>query len=317
MLLAASASTQQPEPAPYVLPDHTIQVVTAPSLSGVVRSLNQLFTASHPGVKFTVLEGDNYSAMAALTFDRSAFAPLGCEYTRIGLGDNLKIAAEPIGFRIAHASLSPGKAVPALGVIVNAANPLATLSMTQLTRIFAVGGPTSDIVSWSQAGISGPLADREIHPIGPLASDYIDSDDPQAGEFLSTERMSGLNMNHRYTALPHYAEVVKRVEEDPAAVGITALNIPLGNVKVIALKSDTGAPAHPTAADIAIGRYPLDRFVYIYLRVAKGSSVQPFAKDYMRLVLSDDGQKVIAADSSGYLPLNPGELAEERARLDR
>ena len=178
--IAATASRGQPpypstssspvaprDHAAYVLPDGTIQIVTCSRLAGVVRALNHVFTATHPGVTFTVLEGDNYSAMAALTFDRTAFAPLGSEYTRIGLGDNLKIAAEPIGFRIAHASLSPGIGVPALGVIVNSTNPLTSLSITQLERTFAVGGPVGDIVTWGQAGVAGPLADSEIHPIGP------------------------------------------------------------------------------------------------------------------------------------------------------
>ena len=173
MVSAATAAAQTPAPvrprgdAAYVLPDGTVQVVTCAAMAGVVGALNQLFTAANPGVTFSVQVGDNYSAMAALTFDRSAFVPLGTEYTRIGLGDNLKIAAEPVGFRIAHATLTPGPGVPALGVIVNRANPLTALSMSQLTRMFAVGAPAGDIATWGQAGVSGPLADREVHPMGP------------------------------------------------------------------------------------------------------------------------------------------------------
>jgi phosphate transport system substrate-binding protein len=303
--------------AGYVQPDGTIRIVASAKLAGAVRALNQLFSATHPGVKFAVLDGDNYSAMAALTFDRSAFAPLGCEYTRIGLADNLKIAAEPIGFRIAHASLSPGDVVPALGVIVNASNPIATLTMTQLTRVFAVGGPAGDIATWGQAGVTGPLAVREVHPFGPLASDYTDSEDPQAGEFFSVDKMAGLNMNHRYGALARYSDVVQRVREDPAAIGVTALNIPLNDVKVIGLRSDTGLPSQGSAADISAGRYPLDRFVYIYLRVGKGAPVDAFGKEYLRMVLSAEGQRVIASEDAGYLPLSAAELAEERAKLDQ
>jgi phosphate transport system substrate-binding protein len=332
LLLAITASARGQSPLPgkyapakvaprdhagYILPDGTIQIVTSTRLAGIVRALNRVFTATHPGVRFTVLEGDNYSAMAALTFDRTAFAPLGSEYTRIGLGDNLKIAADPIGFRIAHASLSPGIGVPALGVIVNSSNPIASLSMTQLTRMFAVGGPVGDIATWGQAGITGPLAQREVHPVGPMPSDYSDSEDPQVGEFLSTDKMNSLNMNHRYIALARYADVVQRVKEDPAAVGITALNIPLNDVKVIALKGDMGSPVQGSAAEIAGGRYPLDRFVYIYLRVGKGMPPDPFGKEYLRTVLSEEGQRAIAAEAAGYIPLNAGELAEERARLDQ
>jgi phosphate transport system substrate-binding protein len=306
------------EHAAYVLPDGTVQVVTDSGLAGVVRALNELYVSTHGGVKFSVLEGDNYSAMAALTFDRTAIAPLGTEYTRIGLGDNLKIAAEPVGFRIAHASLKAGTRVPALGVIVNPSNPVTSLSMGQLTRMFAVGGPAGDIARWGQAGVNGPLAEREVHPMGPLPSDYLDSEDPQAGEFLSTEKMNGLNMNHSYIGMARYADVVQRVSEDPAAIGIAALNVELGNVKIVPLKwTEAGLPSQGNVADIAAGRYPLDRYVYIFLRVGKGMPLDAFAKEYMRMVLSTEGQRVIAGEASGYIPLNEGELAQERAKLEQ
>lgn len=328
LILSAAATTgQSPHYAPvqvpprehaaYVMRDGSIQVITPSALAGAVRALNALYVSTHPNTRFSVLEGDNYSSMAALTFDRTAFAPLGTEFTRIGLGDNLKIAAEPIGFRIAHASLTPAARVPALGIIVNPANPIASLSLTQVVRIFAVGGPSGDIATWGQAGPKGDIAERQIHPVGPLPSDYLDSEDPQVGEFLSTGKMGGLNMNHTYLPMARYADIVQRVSEDPAAIGITALNRQLSNVKVIALKNtDSGPAVRPTALDIAAGRYPLDRFIYIYLRNGKGLPLDEFGKDYMRMVLSEAGQQAIASEAAGYIPLNAGELAEERAKLD-
>jgi len=316
--IATGAQALPRSDAAYVLRDGTVQVVTFAGMAGIIDRLNQLYASTHPGVRFKVAEGDNYSTMAALTFDRTAFAPLGSAYTRIGLGDNLKIAAEPIGLRIAHASLTPGARVPALGVIVNASNPLTSLSLAQLVRIFAVGAPSGDIATWGQAGVKGLLAERAIHPFGPPASDYTDSDDPQAGEFLSIEKMSSLNMNHSYTGLSHYTDIVQRVSEDPAAIAITALNVPLSGVKVIALKNtEAGAALDATAANIAAGRYPLDRYIYIYLRVGKGMPLDEFGKEYMRMVLSEEGQRVIAQEAAGYIPLSAGELAEERAKLDR
>jgi phosphate transport system substrate-binding protein len=317
------AQTQPPssasrEHAGYITPEGSIQVVTCSCVAGIVRALNTVFVSTHPGVKFSVLEGDNYSAMAALTFDRTAFAPLGAAYTRIGLGDNLKIASEPLAFRIAHASLASGGRVPALGIIVNPANAITSLSLGQLTRIFAVGAPLGDIATWGQAGVIGSLANRAIHPVGPPPSDERNSEDPQAGEFLSTDKMAGLRMNHNYTVQGHYADAVQFVAQDPAAIGITALNQPLANVKVLALKTtDTGKPIPPSSANIAAGIYPLDRFVYIYLRVGKGMPPDEFGMEYMRTALSDAGQRAIASEAAGYIPLNAGELAEERAKLDR
>jgi phosphate transport system substrate-binding protein len=317
--LVAAQSVQPPIisshiDAPYLLADGSVQIIASSSIAEFVRSLNTIYSRSHPETRFTLAVGDNYSAMAALTFDRSLVAAMGCEYTRIGLGNNLKIAADPVPIRLAHATLRADGGTPALGVIVNGANPLDTLSMAQLMRLFTVGAPAGDIALWGQAGVTGALAQRRVVPFGPLPSDYTDSDDPQAGEFLSTDKFSGLNMNHSYQGLPHYADVVRRVSEDPAAIGIIALNTPHDNVKVLALRqSDTGQAVLPSSDVIEQGLYPLDRFVYLYLRVGKGSPLDPLALAYARVALSDAGQQAIAA--AGYLPLNASELGQERAKL--
>jgi phosphate transport system substrate-binding protein len=315
-----SLSTQvQPRGgAGYVAGDGHIQVIACSCMGETINALNAHFVTTHPGVSFDVRLGDNYSAMAALTFDRTAYVAMGSEYTRIGLGDNLKITAPPLGIRIAHASLTPGTAVPALAVIVNSGNPLAALTMDQLARILTVGAPGGDIAVWGQAGVEGQLADREIHLFGPPGSDYLDSDDPQVGEFLSTDKFGGLNFNHGYQAVAHYADVVNRVREDPAAIGITAANVPLAGVKVVALKRSSTTPAvSPVAAEIAAGKYPLDRYVYLYLRSNKGAGLDSFSAEFARSALSSEGQRAIAAGTAGYLPLNDHELAEERAKLSQ
>ena len=64
------------------------------------------------------------------------------------------------------------------------------------------------------------------------------------------------------------------------------------------------------------GRYPLDRHLYIYLRRVPGRPIDPFVREYMRLVLSREGQAAIAAAAPHYLPLNVREAAAERAKLE-
>ena len=60
-----------------------------------------------------------------------------------------------------------------------------------------------------------------------------------------------------------------------------------------------------------------DRFVYIYLRLGKGVPMDDFGKEYVRMALSAEGQRAIAKEAAGYIPLNESELAQERAKLDR
>ena len=304
--------------AGYALPDGSIQIVAQRDLVPLIEQLDASYAQSHAGVRFKVRGGDNYSAMAALSFDASAFAPMTAEFTRIGLGDNLKISPEPSAFRIAHASLKPGTLLSPLAVVVNKANTLTDLTIDQLTRVFVIGAPGNDITRWSQLGIKGALASRDIRPCGPPADDSFPFDDPQLGEFLGMHKFNGLNFNHRYTQLAHYSDIVSRVAEDPAAIGITTLNTVTPEVKIVPIASSRVSRSYTgTSEDIAAGRYPLDRYVYIYLRSDPGVEFDPFAKEYMRFVLSPEGQRIIAASRAGYIPLNPREAADELAKLQQ
>ena len=88
-LHVATLRAQEVDPAiasrqGYRMHDGSVQIVTALPVAGITRALDQVYLQTHPGARFTVREGDNYSAMAALTFDRTLVAPLGCAYTRIG-----------------------------------------------------------------------------------------------------------------------------------------------------------------------------------------------------------------------------------------
>ena len=310
-----SRQISPPKGAGYVLPDGSIRIVTCRDLTGVINALNRLFIQTHPGVKFDVREGDNYSGMASLTFNATAFAPLSAAFTTIGLGDNLKIAPPPVGFRIAHASLNQDAQPSPLAVIVNKSNPLQSLSMGQVTRIFMAGGPTSDIVRWKQLGLHGDLANREIVPYGPPGSDYYLFQDPQVGEYLSG-KLGGIAFNQRYRQMPNYTEIVSRVAQERDAIGITALNRLSPDVRVVGLTSSNDIAAlDGTSEQIHTGRYPFDRYIYIYLRRDKNSHLDPFAEEYVRTALSPAGQHAIATEASGYIPLSKVQISEELAKF--
>ena len=48
------------------------------------------------------------------------------------------------------------------------------------------------------------------------------------------------------------------------------------------------------------GKYPLSRFLYIYINKAPGKPLDPLVKEYLKLILSKEGQEVVVKD--GYLP---------------
>ena len=62
------------------------------------------------------------------------------------------------------------------------------------------------------------------------------------------------------------------------------------------------------------GKYPLNRFLYIYINRAPGKPLDPLVKEFVKFIFSKEGQEVVVKD--GYLPL-PAEIAkQELAKLE-
>ena len=71
----------------------------------------------------------------------------------------------------------------------------------------------------------------------------------------------------------------------------------------------------PTTETVYNHTYPLSRYVYIYVNREPGKPLEPKVKEFLKLVLSREGQEEVAKDGV-YLPLTPNVVLEELARLD-
>ena len=54
------------------------------------------------------------------------------------------------------------------------------------------------------------------------------------------------------------------------------------------------------------GKYPLSRFLYVYVNKAPNKPLNPLEAEFIKLVLSKQGQEVVVKD--GYIPL-PAKVA--------
>ena len=85
---------------------------------------------------------------------------------------------------------------------------------------------------------------------------------------------------------------------------------------MVALSGNAAGPfMEGTEEEVASARYPLDRFVGVAIRRAPGEPLDPFVKEYLRLVLSREGQAIVAAEADGYVPLTAAQVAAERSKL--
>lgn len=312
----APRAVEVPKDAPYRLADGSVYIVGNDGMEDLLNKFNALFTQTHPGIRFTMLLKGSSTGIGGLTAGVSAFAPMGRDAwpTDIG-GFRETFGYEPSGVRVGYDGYTRPKHKNPPAIYVNAKNPLAGLTMEQIARILTTGAPGGDITHWGQLGLTGAWAQRAIHVYGPR-------DDGGLATSLRYTRMEKRPFRPEYEALPKLADVIAAVAADPFGLGLVGFfdSTETPEVRVVPLAATAGAPfALPSAENVQAGRYPLTPFIHLYVNRAPGQPLDPLVKEYLRLVLSAEGQAMIGTEKDAdeaYLPLDARTLAAELARLD-
>jgi phosphate transport system substrate-binding protein len=304
-------AVEAPRDATYLTRDGAVRIVGTEVLESVIEQLDARFAETHPGTRFAPALKGTSAAMPALTHGVTPFAPMGRAVTWVEMVPYEKIVgAAPVEIRVAHGSVTGPKKANVLAVFVNKSNPVDKLTAEQAARIFAAGHPKGDITQWSQAGVKGETGKQPIHTYGAW-------DDGGFGQYMLATHLQGLRFRRGHERFNDSAQIVKRVGEDSAGIGVAALAYATPEVKVIAIAPRDGSEfSRGAAEDVGAGRYPYDRYVYFYVKREPGKPLDPFVKEYLRLVLSQEGQAIIASETDGYVPLNAREVAQELAKLD-
>ena len=114
---------------------------------------------------------------------------------------------------------------------------------------------------------------------------------------------------------PGSASVVQGVTNDTYGIGYSGIGYRTSGVKLVPLSESEGsATSEGSYEDVVSKKYPLARFLYLYVNRAPGKPFDPLVKEFLKLVLSREGQEVVVKD--GYLPLTPAIVSEELRKLD-
>jgi len=292
---------EMPHAGRYVRADGAIAVVGYNDMREIMQALAARFSAAHPGIRFALdLRGTRF-APEALARGESAFAPMGALLTPPQLeGYRDKAGHDPIAFRVAHASLDSRALSGPLAIFVHRDNPLDGITLEQVAHVYA-----GETTRWGELGLEGEWSAREIHAVGLNPGTALASE-------MRRKALGERDFGARMAGFPQSADVVRRVSGDPQAIGFAAAMRVSPSVRAVAIAAHAGeAPIAPTESNIVAGRYPLDRHLLIYA----SRPLSPLAREFLRLVLSREGQDAIAASPQGYLPLSALDAAIERAKL--
>ena len=201
-------------------------------------------------------------------------------------------------------------AVDALAVFVNKDNPIKCLSLTQVDGAFSKtrnrGGP--EITTWGQLGLTGDWAKRPVSLYGRNSASgtygFFKEHTLKKGDYKDTVKEQ-----------PGSAAVVQGGTVDRFSMGYSGIGYATPGVRAVPLTDkDGGTCEEATAANAYSGKYPLARFLFVYFNKASNKPLDPLTAQFLRLVLSREGQEVVVKD--GYYPLPAAIIEEQLKRLD-
>ena len=301
--------------APYVLEDGSVTIVGDDVMEPLIVSLNALFVRTHPGIRITPLAKPPPTGIDGIVAGVAAFAAVAHDAWEAELEPLLRqTGRNPVDVHIERRGFSgSGRANPP-GVYVNARNPLRTLSIAELARIFTSGQLPGDLRTWAQVGVVGPFEQHVIHVYGRRND----------GGFMTSvvdTHFGSHKLSTRYEALPQDKDVLDAVAQDRYGIGmvsfVDARNVP-NAVRFLPLGRTDAAPSSATYGEVGRGDYPLSPFLHLYFRGDRMPSLDPFVSEYARLALSPEGQGLVRDLGKGvraYVPLTASEVDAELQKL--
>ena len=196
-----------------------------------------------------------------------------------------------------------GVALDALAVFVHKDNPIDGLSLEQIDSIFSNtfkrGG--SPIETWGQLGLEGDWASRSVSTYG------RNSASGTYGFFKDEALLKG-DFKASVKEQPGSSAVVQGIGSDLYGIGYSGIGYKTSGVKALALSVDGGPLAEPTLENCISGDYPLARLLYIYINKNPVEKLDTLTREFMKFILSRQGQEIVVKD--GYYPL-PASVAEQ------
>jgi phosphate transport system substrate-binding protein len=285
------------------LPDYQTAVGVSGSLISVGSdTLNNLMTfwadafrAKYPNVTVQIEGKGSATAPPALIEGTAQLGPMSREMKQEEIDAfETKFGYKPTALKVA---------VDALAVFAHKDNTIKGLTLAQVDGIFSstrkLGAP-GDITEWGQLGLA-TWSGRAISLYGRNSASGTYGFFKEAalgkGDFKSSVKEQ-----------PGSSAVVQGISSDEFGLGYSGIGYITSGVRTVPLAAEGTEFADPSYENCLDGSYPLARFLLIYINKAPGKPLNATTQEFLKFILSKQGQEVVIKD--GYYPL-PAELAKE------
>ena len=269
--------------------------VGSDSLANLMTLWAEEYKKAYPNVNIQIQAAGSSTAPPALTEGTANLGPM----SRAMKDNELQAFEAKFGYKPTAVPV----AIDALAVFVHKDNPIKQLTMQQVDGIFSAtklcGG--SDISKWGDLGLTGEWADKPIQLFGRNSVSgtygYFKEEGLCKGDFKA-------NVNEQ----PGSASVVQSISSTINAIGYSGIGYRTASVRAVPLVNKKGEVEEANETNALSGKYPLARFFYVYVNKAPNKPLSPLEAEFVKLVLSQQGQQVVVKD--GYIPL-PAKVVEK------
>ena len=270
--------------------------VGSDTLANLMTLWAESFKKNYPNVNVQIQAAGSSTAPPALAENTSNLGPM----SRLMKDKEVESFEKKFGYKPTPIAV----AIDALAVFVHKDNPIEGLTMPQIDAIFSSTRTCSapaDINNWGELGLTGSWATRDIQLYGrnSVSGTY--------GYFKDKALCKG-DYKNTVNEQPGSASVVQSVSASINGIGYSGIGYTTSSVRAVPLSREAGKAFVMANPENAIaGKYPLSRFLYVYVNKAPGKPLPPLTTEFIKLVLSREGQEVVVKD--GYIPL-PAKVAK-------
>lgn len=275
--------------------------VGSDTLANLMTFWAEAYKGLYPNVNIQIQAAGSSTAPPALTEGTSNLGPM----SRTMKDEESGAFEKKFGYKPTAIPV----AIDALAVFVHKDNPIKGLNLQQVDAIFSSNhtcGAAASIENWGQAGLTGAWATRDLQLFGRNSVSgtygYFKEHALCKGDFKST-------VNEQ----PGSASVVQSVSTTINAIGYSGMGYVTSSVRAVPIAKGSGTDyVEATPENALSGKYPLSRYLYVYVNKAPNKPLQPLEKEFLKMVLSKTGQEVVVKD--GFIPL-PKAVVERSLKL--
>lgn len=248
------------------------------------------FEAIYPNVNIQIEGKGSSTAPPALIEGTAQIGPM----SRQMKGSEIDAFESRFGYK----PTMVGTGIDALAVFVNKDNPIESISPQEIDSIFSntyrKGG--TPITEWNQLGLEGSLGDRAMSLYGRNSASGTYG-------FFKKVALAGGDFSSNVKEQPGSSSVVQGIGSDLAGIGYSGIGYTTSGVKAINIDG-----VEPSEENCLNGSYPLARQLLVYVNRDPREPMDKLTFEFLRFVLSKQGQEVVAKD--GYYPL-PAPIAAQ------